>query len=179
MLGVSVTLFFLMNQQPKLRTLTPSDTVLTTSIQKPTSISLKQDITILKSVVSQPSMTFSYLDPDSINGLNLYAYCLNNPLKYIDHFGCSVTLTILAIIGISALIGAAFGALGGVMSGAIKPASIVAKELGRTFEKQLIKILQYQVIKKIVPSLFENLLSDFTSWYTEFVVDNTFQRVFE
>jgi len=121
----------------------------------------------------------SYLDPDSINGLNLYAYCLNNPLKYIDHFGCSVTLTILAIIGISALIGAAFGALGGVMSGAIKPASIVAKELGRTFEKQLIKILQYQVIKKIVPSLFENLLSDFTSWYTEFVVDNTFQRVFE
>ena len=221
----------------------------------------------------------SYLDPDSINGLNLYAYCLNNPLKYIDHFGCSVTLTILAIIGISALIGAtsgaiisgvtyamatetfvarefwasvaggavsglimgafsgilivtggtasaviglsagvgalssvagsvvegaingnlqadpqkyffeeilpsaiwgsAFGALGGVMSGAIKPASIVAKELGRTLEKQLIKILQYQVIKKIVPSLFENLLSDFTSWYTEFVVDNTFQRVFE
>ena len=220
-----------------------------------------------------------YLDPDSINGLNLYAYCLNNPLKYIDHFGCSVTLTILAIIGISALIGAAsgaiisgvtyaittetfvardfwasvaggavsglimgafsgilivtggtagaivglsagvgalssvagsvvegaingklqadprkylfeeilpsamwgaaFGALGGVMSGAIKPASIVAKELGRTLEKQLIKILQYQVIKKIVPSLFENLLSDFTSWYTEFVVDNTFQRVFE
>ena len=205
----------------------------------------------------------SYLDPESINGLNLYAYCLNNPLKYIDHFGCSVTLTILAIIGISALIGAAsgaiisgvtyaittetfvardfwasvaggavsglimgafsgmlivtggtagavvglyagfgafssavgsvveglingkfqadpltyffeeilpsamwgaaFGALGGVMSGAIKPASIVAKELGRTFEKQLIKILQYQVIKKIVPSLFENLLSDFTS----------------
>ena len=65
------------------------------------------------------------------------------------------------------------------MSSALKPASIVAKELGRTLEKQLIKILHYQVIKKIVPSLFENLLSDFTSWYTEFVVDNTFQRVFE
>lgn len=41
------------------------------------------------------------------------------------------------------------------------------------------EILQYQLIKKIVPSLFENLLSDFTSWYTEFVADNTFQRVFE
>ena len=221
----------------------------------------------------------SYLDPESINGLNLYAYCFNNPLKYIDHFGCSATLTILAIIGISALIGvisgaiisgvtyaittetfvardfwasvivgavsggimgafsgilivtggtggaivglsagvgalsnvvgsvvegaingklqadpqkyffkeilpstvwgAAFGALGGAMSGAIKPASIVAKELGRTLEKQLTKILQYQVIKKIVPSLFENLLSDFTSWYTEFVVDNTVHKVFE
>ena len=65
------------------------------------------------------------------------------------------------------------------MIGAIKPASLVAKELGRTLEKQLIKILQYQVIKKIVPSLFENLLSDFTSWYTEFVVKNTFQKVFE
>ena len=46
----------------------------------------------------------SYLNPDSINGLNLYAYCLNNPLKYIDHFGCSVTLTILAIIGIESFL---------------------------------------------------------------------------
>ena len=30
----------------------------------------------------------SYLAPDTINGLNLYAYCGNNPIKYIDSFGC-------------------------------------------------------------------------------------------
>ena len=29
----------------------------------------------------------SYLDPDSINGLNMYAYCLNNPIKGYDPNG--------------------------------------------------------------------------------------------
>ena len=28
-----------------------------------------------------------YLAPESINGLNLYAYCLNNPIKYVDVSG--------------------------------------------------------------------------------------------
>ena len=30
-----------------------------------------------------------YLDPDSINGLNLYAYCLNNPVMMVDNSGCA------------------------------------------------------------------------------------------
>ena len=29
----------------------------------------------------------SYLDPETINGLNLYAYCLNNPINYYDPDG--------------------------------------------------------------------------------------------
>jgi RHS repeat-associated protein len=29
----------------------------------------------------------NYLDPESINGLNLYAYCLNNPVNYYDDNG--------------------------------------------------------------------------------------------
>ena len=29
----------------------------------------------------------SYLDPESINGLNLYAYCGNNPVMYADPSG--------------------------------------------------------------------------------------------
>ena len=29
----------------------------------------------------------SYLDPESIHGLNLYTYCLNNPVMYIDETG--------------------------------------------------------------------------------------------
>ena len=29
----------------------------------------------------------SYLDPSSINGLNLYVYCANNPIMYVDPSG--------------------------------------------------------------------------------------------
>ena len=29
----------------------------------------------------------SYIDPDTINGLNLYAYCGNNPINYLDYDG--------------------------------------------------------------------------------------------
>ena len=28
-----------------------------------------------------------YLDPSSVNGLNLYCYCLNNPISYADPSG--------------------------------------------------------------------------------------------
>ena len=38
----------------------------------------------------------SYIDPETINGLNLYAYCGNNPVIYTDPEGCSVLLTLLA-----------------------------------------------------------------------------------
>ena len=31
----------------------------------------------------------SYVDPESINGLNLYAYCLNNPVLMVDNSGCA------------------------------------------------------------------------------------------
>ncbi len=54
----------------------------------------------------------SYLDPDSINGLNLYAYCLNNPLTYSDpngHFVIATSILVGVVIG--ALVG---GAIGGI-----------------------------------------------------------------
>ena len=47
----------------------------------------------------------SYLDPESINGLNLYAYCLNNPVMHADPSGCFVLTTFLITIAIGALIG--------------------------------------------------------------------------
>ena len=65
------------------------------------------------------------------------------------------------------------------MSGAQMSASATAKKLGRTLTKQLSKILRYNVIRSTVPVLFENLLMDFTGWYTSLVVDGTIDRVFE
>ena len=35
------------------------------------------------------ALTISYLDPETIGGLNLYAYCLNNPVMYVDPTGHS------------------------------------------------------------------------------------------
>lgn len=52
--------------------------------------------------------TLDYLDPESINGLNLYAYCLNNPVMYYDPSGHFVLTVIFAIVGM---------ALGGLLMG--------------------------------------------------------------
>lgn len=44
--------------------------------------------------------SIEYLDPETIGGLNLYAYCLNNPVMYVDptgHFAISTFLISLAI----------------------------------------------------------------------------------
>ena len=54
----------------------------------------------------------SYLDPESINGLNLYAYCLNNPVVYCDPNGTFVVTTAMIVgIIVGAIIG---GTIGGI-----------------------------------------------------------------
>lgn len=50
-----------------------------------------------------------YLDPETINGLNLYAYCGNNPVMHTDPTGTFFTFLIGLLISIA--IGAAVGAV--------------------------------------------------------------------
>ena len=67
-----------------------------------------------------------YLDPESINGLNLYCYCMNNPIMYVDPSGHSALLVLcifavssLAMWGVSELFGAQIaGGIGSVTGGA-------------------------------------------------------------
>ena len=45
-----------------------------------------------------------YLNPETINGLNLYAYCNNNPIMLADpngHFGIGLTLLIATGVGLA------------------------------------------------------------------------------
>ena len=59
--------------------------------------------------ISQDSI--DYLVPNHLTGLNLYAYCNNNPVMYSDPSGCLVfTTALLLAIGIGAGIGALTGA---------------------------------------------------------------------
>ena len=79
--------------------------------------------------------SIEYLDPESINGLNLYCYCYNNPISYADPSGClpqwamwligGVVIAGLAIATI-ATGGAAGGVAGFILSGALKGAAVGA-----------------------------------------------------
>ena len=56
----------------------------------------------------------SYLDPDSINGLNLYAYCGDNPVNCVD---CNGTFVITTAFIIGLIAGAVIGGtVGGVVT---------------------------------------------------------------
>ena len=62
-----------------------------------------------------------YLDPSSINGLNLYCYCMNNPIMYADpsgHIAISVfTGALLLGIAGGAFFGSGFSLLGALIEG--------------------------------------------------------------
>ena len=53
--------------------------------------------------------SLEYLDPETIGGLNLYAYCGNNPVMNVDPSG-HVVLSIGLLMAIGFFVGAAVGA---------------------------------------------------------------------
>ena len=65
--------------------------------------------------------TLNYLDPESINGLNLYAYCGNNPTRFSDPNGHIAISTLVWII----IIAAAVATAGTITYGAITDTPVV------------------------------------------------------
>lgn len=61
----------------------------------------------------------NYLDPETIGGTNLYAYCLNNPVKYIDLTGNFPWLALLIFAGVLIVGGGAIGGFSAATVGEI------------------------------------------------------------
>ncbi len=85
--------------------------------------------------ISQDSI--EYAAPETINGLNLYAYCANNPVMYVDPTG-NAWWDVLAWIGVGLVIaaavvltaGAAGAVIGGIAGGIIYGAAIGTLAVG-------------------------------------------------
>ncbi len=58
-----------------------------------------------------------YLEPGSVNGLNLFAYCSNNPVNMVDPSGHSFLAALLISMGVAALIGGVTSGLHAYKSG--------------------------------------------------------------
>ena len=60
--------------------------------------------------------TSDYLDPETIGGVDLYAYGLNNPIMYVDPTGHSALGIFLTWVGIGLFAGGILGAISAVQS---------------------------------------------------------------
>ena len=81
--------------------------------------------------------SIEYLDPQSINGLNLYCYCMNNPIMYADPSGHGVIIAMMIGAGLGGAIGGALTPfLGLVVTGFITGASNYS--LGEIFATSLL-----------------------------------------
>lgn len=62
--------------------------------------------------------SIEYLNFEQLNGFNLFAYCNNNPIKYIDPAGTSALLIgLLIFMGVMTIGGAAYGGISAGMAG--------------------------------------------------------------
>ena len=75
-------------------------------------------------------------------------------------------------------VGQVYGA-GGLVLDKVPSVKSLAEQYGRTFAKQLAKTLKHGVVKKILPSLMESLMSDFTNWLPPLVSEKIFEKAFE
>ena len=62
-----------------------------------------------------------YIDPETPNGLNLYAYCYNDPVNYADPSGHFIISS--SVLVVTAFIGAALGAVSGAVYGGLTAAA--------------------------------------------------------
>ena len=72
----------------------------------------------------------SYIDPETINGLNLYAYCLNNPVNMYDENGDMPKWLSWLLVGVVAIAAIAAIVVGTVVTGGIAGGLVSAALIG-------------------------------------------------
>ncbi len=80
-----------------------------------------------------------YLDPETINGLNLYAYCANNPVMAVDHEGTmpkwlkkvlKVVAAVVVVAVVAAAVAVTAGAAAVAIAGTLGATAIMAGTIG-------------------------------------------------
>ena len=142
-----------------------------------------------------------YLDPGSINGLNLYCYCFNNPIMYVDstgHFPFAVDVLITLGEGVRLLYEVGLRSTLKSLTNAPEMTMDIAKKLARQGghiqsareimrnHQKLINTTQQSIddvvkfgkkmgkvllFADIAWSLGENIMSGDESWFTDSLVD--------
>ena len=145
--------------------------------------------------------SIEYLDPETLNGLNLYAYCFNNPIMYVDssgHFPIAIEAITTFIDGVMELCEIGLKSSLKSLKNAPKITMEVAKKMARKgghiqSARQIIrnqqklinstqqalddvvkfgkKIGKVLLVADIAWSLGENILSGEESWFTDTLVD--------
>ena len=97
----------------------------------------------------------NYLNPESINGLNLYCYCMNNPIMYADPSG-HVAISIGLLLAIGGIVGAAIDVLTKAVTGFYRTPGIASNALrlsGQNLVKQWNKMVVSQAGKALTKAL--------------------------
>ena len=87
--------------------------------------------------ISQDSL--EYADPETINGLNLYAYCGNNPVLNVDPTGTwswkgffTALAAAVAVVAVAVVVAVTAGAAAAAIAGAVGVGASMATTIGTT-----------------------------------------------